>query len=134
MRRRAVLREQRVMLLAQSIQLNTVNLGTGLILLLGARAMRDGSFTVGDFALFVSYLGFVTEFSGFLGLFLTQYKQLGVSVDRMLALMRGGAANVPAATLVVSTPLDLKEPVASMTPAARTDAAVIDKLERLDAI
>jgi ATP-binding cassette subfamily B protein len=133
-RRKTVLRERAFALFTGSIYWNTVYLGTGMILLLGAQAMREGTFTVGDFALFVSYLGFVTEFSGFLGLFLTQYKQLGVSVDRMLALMRGGAANVPAATLVVSTPLDLKEPVASMTPATRTDAAVIDKLERLDAI
>jgi ATP-binding cassette subfamily B protein len=129
-----VLRERAFALFTGSIYWNTVYLGTGMILLLGAQAMRDGTFTVGDFALFVSYLGFVTEFSGFLGLFLTQYKQLGVSVGRMLALMRGGATNVPAATLVVSTPLDLKEPVASMAPAPRADAAVIDKLQRLDAI
>ena len=132
-RRKTVLRERAFALFTGSIYWNTVYLGTGMILLLGAQAMREGTFTVGDFALFVSYLGFVTEFSGFLGLFLTQYKQLGVSVGRMLALMRGGATNVPAATLVVSTPLDLKETVASATP-ARTDSIAIDKLQRLDAI
>jgi ATP-binding cassette, subfamily B, bacterial len=108
MRRDAVLREQRIMLLAQSIQLNTVSLGTGLILLLGAQAMRGGSFTVGDFALFVSYLGFVTEGTGFIGFFITQYKQLGVSVQRMLALIGavddGGRAN----TLVAPSSLDLR--------------------------
>ncbi len=132
-RRKTVLRERAFALSTGAIYWNTVYLGTGMILLLGAQAMRDGSFTVGDFALFVSYLGFVTEFSGFLGLFLTQYKQLGVSVGRMLALMRGGATNVPAATLVVSTPLDLKEPAAGATPVARTDGAAIDTLQRLDA-
>jgi ATP-binding cassette subfamily B protein len=133
-RRKTVLRERAFALFTSSIYWNTVYLGTGMILLLGAQAMRDGTFTVGDFALFVSYLGFVTNFSGFLGLFLTQYKQLGVSVGRMLALMRGGATNVPAATLVVSTPLDLKESVASATPTERTDSLVIDTLQRLDAI
>jgi len=131
LRRRAVLRERKISLLTGSVYWNTVYLGTGLILLLGARAMRDGSFTVGDFALFVSYLGFVTEFSGFLGLFLTQYKQLGVSVARMLALMRVGATTVPAATLVVNTPLDLKDrPVVHATPAK----ASVEKLRHLDAI
>ncbi len=131
LRRRAVLRERKISLLTGSVYWNTVYLGTGLILLLGARAMRDGSFTVGDFALFVSYLGFVTEFSGFLGLFLTQYKQLGVSVARMLALMRVGATTVPAATLVVSTPLDLKDrPVVHAIP----EKAPVEKLQRLDAI
>jgi ATP-binding cassette subfamily B protein len=133
-RRKTVLRERAFALFTGSIYWNTVYLGTGMILLLGAQAMREGTFTVGDFALFVSYLGFVTEFSGFLGLFLTQYKQLGVSVSRMLALMRGGATHVPAATLVVSTPLDLKEPVASATPKSRADSIAIEKLQRLDAI
>jgi ATP-binding cassette subfamily B protein len=141
-RRKTVLRERAISLLTGSLYWNTVYLGTGMILLLGAQAMRDGSFTVGDFALFVSYLGFVTEFSGFLGLFLTQYKQLGVSVARMLALMRGGATNVPSATLVVSTPLDLAEPVPGATPPSAkdtptrqtTDHPATSKLQRLDAL
>ena len=140
-RRTAVLRERKISLLTGSVYWNTVYLGTGLILLLGAQAMRDGTFTVGDFALFVSYLGFVTQFSGFLGLFLTQYKQLGVSVARMLALMRAGSAtNVPAEALVVSTPLDLTEPAHpgerahGAPPAARSDAVAVEKLRRLDAV
>jgi ATP-binding cassette subfamily B protein len=138
-RRKTVLRERAFALLTGSIYWNTVYLGTGMILLLGARAMRDGTFTVGDFALFVSYLGFVTEFSGFLGLFLTQYKQLGVSVGRMLALMRGGATTVPAAALVVSTPLDLAEPASDGTRSSAqetraTGRVTVDKLQRLDAV
>jgi len=136
-RRKSVLRERAFALLTGSIYWNTVYLGTGMILLLGARAMRDGTFTVGDFALFVSYLGFVTEFSGFVGLFLTQYKQLGVSVARMLALMRaGGATDVPAAALVVKTPLDLKEPTAvgALHPARiEADRPAPATLQRLDA-
>ncbi|HUG06109.1 MAG TPA: ABC transporter ATP-binding protein, partial [Candidatus Limnocylindria bacterium] len=140
-RRKTVLRERKITLFTGSIYWNTVYLGTGMILLLGAQAMRDGSFTVGDFALFVSYLGFVTEFSGFLGLFLTQYKQLGVSVGRMLALMRRGATNVPAAALVDSTPLDLAGPLPgeATAPARGTSRAAADrpgeeKLQRLDAL
>jgi ATP-binding cassette subfamily B protein len=141
-RRKTVLRERAFALSTGAIYWNTVYLGTGMILLLGAQAMREGTFTVGDFALFVSYLGFVTEFSGFLGLFLTQYKQLGVSVGRMLALMRGGSSNVPASTLVVNTPLDLAEPQPSAArsstnelPARRaSDRINVDKLERLDAV
>ncbi|MEP7002978.1 MAG: ABC transporter ATP-binding protein [Chloroflexota bacterium] len=116
-RRRALLRERGAQLVTQSIYFNTVNLGTGLILLLGAQSMRTGGFTVGDFALFVSYLGFVTEFTGFAGLFLTQWKQLSVSVRRMLALMRGESAGVAAEGLVARTPLYLSGPLP--VPAAR---------------
>jgi ATP-binding cassette subfamily B protein len=105
-RRDTVLREQRVTLFTQSIQLNTVNLGTGFILLLGAQAMRAGTFTVGDFALFVSYLGFVTESTAFAGRFLTQYKQLGVSVQRMLSLIGGRSAADAAHTLAAHRSLE----------------------------
>lgn len=110
-RRRALLRERATQLVTQSIYWNTVNIGTGLILLLGAQAMRTGDFTVGDFALFVSYLGFVTEFTGFAGMFFTQYKQLNVSVHRMLALMRGETTGVVAEGLVARTPLYLDGPL-----------------------
>ena len=110
-RRRSVLRERAVALFTNAIYANTVSIGTGLILLLGARAMREGSFTVGDFALFVSYLGFVTDFSVFAGMFLTQYKQLDVSVRRMLALMRGGATDVHESGLVAHVPLHLEGPL-----------------------
>ncbi len=127
-RRRAVLQEQRVMLLAQSIQLNTVSLGTGLILLLGAQAMRDGSFTVGDFALFVSYLGFVTEGTDFAGFFLTQHKQLGVSVQRMLALIGADKGGAPARALAAHSPLDLR----GEDRAAASPPASAEPLRRLD--
>ena len=110
-RRRYALRERAITLVTQSIYWNTVYVGTGLILLLGAQAMRTGSFTVGDFALFVSYLGFVTEFSGFAGVFLTQYKLLSVSVARMLGLMRAGSTGVSAAGLVDRTPLSMSGPL-----------------------
>jgi ATP-binding cassette subfamily B protein len=130
-RRRTVLRERAFSLLTGSVYWNTVHLGTGMILLLGARAMSEGTFTVGDFALFVSYLGFVTEFSGFIGLFLTQYKQLGVSVARMLALMRGGATNVPAEALVDSTPLDLTGPLPSERSTTRVDSPAVSAAETL---
>lgn len=135
-RRKTVLRERKLALFTSSIYWNTVYLGTGLILLLGAGAMREGSFTVGDFALFVSYLGFVTEFSGFLGLFLTQYKQLGVSVARMLALMRGGAPDVPASTIVAHPSLHLTGPLPDGDPAVRTgaEAARTEPLRTLEAV
>jgi ATP-binding cassette subfamily B protein len=127
-RRKTILRERAVQLVTESLYWNTVYLGTGLILLLGAQSMRDGSFTVGDFALFVSYLGFVTEFSGFAGLFLTQYKQLAVSVRRMLALMRGNSSDVSAKGLIAHPSLQLKGPLP--VPA---EPSLLEPLRRLDA-
>ena len=70
---------------------NTATLGVGIILLFVADSMRDGSFTVGDFALFVFYLGFISELTTFLGMLVSSYKRNGVSIGRMEKLMAGSA-------------------------------------------
>jgi ATP-binding cassette, subfamily B, bacterial len=59
------------------------------ILLLAAQSLRAGSFTVGDLALFVTYLGFITEFVGLIGFMWARYKQAGVAVGRIVRLMPG---------------------------------------------
>ena len=43
--------------------------------------MQQKTFTVGDFALFVFYLGFISELTAFCGLLVARYQQIGVSVD-----------------------------------------------------
>jgi ATP-binding cassette, subfamily B, bacterial len=72
---------------------NLVSLGTGLILLVAAQSGFSGSdrtLNVGDFALFVYYLAFVTDFLWFLGGFLTLTKQTEVSFERMERLINRG--------------------------------------------
>jgi len=71
----------------ESLFWNTINVGTGIILVVAAGAMRSGDFTVGEFALFVYFLGFVADAVFFLGLFIARYQQATVSFARMLALM-----------------------------------------------
>src|SRR4029077_16534848 len=68
---------------------NMGNTGTGVILILAARGMQTGTFTVGDFALFVAYLGYIAEFTGFIGFLWARYKQAGVSIARMARLIQG---------------------------------------------
>lgn len=71
-----------------SITRNTTNFGTGVILLLGAESMRLGQFTVGDFILFIFYLGWVTDFTAFLGQTISAYRQLSVSFARLEDLVQ----------------------------------------------
>lgn len=85
----------------QSVSRNTSSIGTGVILLLAARAMQAGTFTVGDFALFVFYLGWVGEFTAMFGYILAKYRQAAVSFGRMLELMPGS----PAQALVQHQPV-----------------------------
>jgi ATP-binding cassette subfamily B protein len=63
-----------------SIFRNSGSIGTGLVLILAAQSLQQGSFTVGDLALFVTYLGFITEFVGLVGFMWARYKQAGVAV------------------------------------------------------
>ena len=72
-----------------SIFRNATNLGTGIILLLAGRAIQQHTFSVGDFALFVFYLGMVSELTAFAGLLVARYQQIGVSLERMQRLMQG---------------------------------------------
>ncbi len=88
-RRKAALRDRLFEEILRSIFQNTSSLGTGVILILAAQAMQARTFTVGDFALFVSYLDSIGEFTGFLGFLIARYKQAGVSIERMQRLMQG---------------------------------------------
>ncbi|MBD1913196.1 MULTISPECIES: ABC transporter ATP-binding protein [unclassified Leptolyngbya] len=89
-RRQRMVQDQVFTATLNSVLENMVNLGTGLILLLAATMMGDRSvvsFSVGDFALFVYYLAFVTDFLWFSGAFLALIKQTEVAFDRMGRLL-----------------------------------------------
>ncbi|MBA3470592.1 MAG: ABC transporter ATP-binding protein [Herpetosiphonaceae bacterium] len=124
-RRAAMLKDRAVNKTVDAVFGNIVSLGTGLILLIAAGAMRDGSFTVGDFALFVSYLAFVTEFTEFFGMFLAHYQQTSVAFERMNGLMQGA----PDAALVAHRPLHLSGPLPVSTHRPKTAADRLDTLE-----
>lgn len=72
-----------------SIFWNAASFGIGFILLFAGQAMSDGSFTVGDFALFVYFLGWVTDFTSLFGVIIARFKQAGVSFKRMIRLLSG---------------------------------------------
>jgi ATP-binding cassette subfamily B protein len=86
-RRRASLKDSLLTELLNAVFWSSVNLGTGLILLLAGQAIRAGTFTVGDFALFVFYLSLVTEAMTTIGNFSARFRQVGVSVQRLAELL-----------------------------------------------
>ncbi|MBY6275962.1 ABC transporter ATP-binding protein [Symbiobacterium thermophilum] len=106
-RRRAMVADRLLTQVLESIALNASSVGTGLILLLGARTMATGQFTVGEFALFVYYLGYVADFTHFAGRWLALYRQAGVAKDRLLALLQGA----PPTSLLRRTEIPLRGPV-----------------------
>lgn len=82
-------RDQALTYSLTSIFQNTVSLGSGLVLILAASSLRTGTLTVGDLALFIYYLGFITGFIEFFGSFLAQYRQTRVAFTRLGELLGG---------------------------------------------
>ena len=111
-RRRAMLTDHVATQVLDAITTNAVSIGTGLIMLLAAGLLRDGTLTVGDFALFVAYQGFIADFTTSLGQFLSHYRQTGVAFTRMGALLD----DAPLTTLMAPTPLYLRGPLPTVPP------------------
>ena len=102
-RRRAALNDTILTEMLRSINNNMVNIAQGIILLLVAAAMQDGSFTVGDFALFVAYLPRLTDIMSFLGDMLAQFRRTEVSLERIHKLLQ----DAPPEAIVKQDPLHL---------------------------
>ena len=116
-RRQAMLRDRLLNQLLNSIGAGAVSLGTGGILLLSASSLNGARLPLGDFALFVYYLGFVTEFTQFFGRFLAQYRQTGVSFDRMVNLIAG----TPEKELVQHAPMNFTQPATALQKTVDTN-------------
>ncbi len=116
-RRRATLQDLLFSRLLESLSTNSANLATGVLLLVLAGMVRnqpgaEASFSVGDFSLFVSYLGWLATVTNMFGNYLTLYRQTGVSLTRLLELMPGAAPG----TLVEHGPIHLWGELPSASP------------------
>ena len=90
-----------------------------------ASAISAGTFSVGDFALFVYNMDSIGELTGFLGFLIARYKQAGVSVNRMTSLMQGA----PPDDLVKNGPVYEKGDFPEVPFTTKTAAHKLDTLE-----
>lgn len=86
-RRHAAVKDRLAMDLVDTATGATVELAIGLVLLMSADAMRLGDFTVGDLALFTSYVGWLMMVPRVLGRMLYRIPQGSVAVGRLTRLM-----------------------------------------------
>lgn len=100
-----------------------VNLGTGVVLVFAARRLGGSGFSLGDFALFVSYLAIFETFVRDIGSGLAGYRRLGVSFGRLHVLLAGR----PPATLVVDDEIHERGPL----PSARPPVIEVEALREL---
>ena len=123
-RRRLTIREKLFDDVLGSIYRNTSTIGTGIILILVGQSMRAGSFTLGDFSLFVYLLQSMSDLTTFAGMLAARYKQLDVSIQRMYRLME----NAPLTALVEHSKVDLEGDLPEVIYPAKIDS---DRLSEL---
>lgn len=114
-------------LLGRALEALTANaslLATGGLMLIVGSSMRTGRFTVGDLALFVSYLEALGFTGRFIGTAVQMVRRARVSLLRLVELLEGEAP----AVLVRPTPLFLRGDRPRPAPAPRRPA---DRLEAL---
>jgi ATP-binding cassette subfamily B protein len=126
-RRTLTIREKLFDSILSSIYRNTSTIGTGVILILVGQSMRAGSFTLGDFSLFVYLLQSMGDLTTFAGMLAARYKQLNVSVQRMYRLME----NAPLDALIQHSPVDLNGPLPDVIYPMKREA---DHLKNLSAV
>ena len=125
-RKQATLRDTLLTQTLNAIFRNLEGIGVGAILIVAGHAMLSGELTVGDLVLFVFYLqGFSSLWAG-LGFLMTEYRQVGVSINRLDELMPGA----PPEKLVERNPTHLFRKAPDPAPVEKTEA---DRLERLEA-
>lgn len=86
-RRGAAVKDRLAMDMVDTVTGASIEVSVGLVLLLAAPAMRRGEFTVGDFALFAAYLGWLAMLPRFLGRMLYRVPQGAVAIGRLTRLM-----------------------------------------------
>lgn len=114
-RRGAALKDTLARELINSVNENMANIGIGIVLLLASQTMRTGAFTVGDFALFVIYMGRISGSMRFVGNMISEYRRAGVSVERMNDLLQ----NAPQDKLMEHAPVYLHNELPEVTRITR---------------
>jgi ABC-type multidrug transport system fused ATPase/permease subunit len=122
-RRRLSLRDRVFAETVNSMNVHLVHVGTGAVLLLGAGRIRAGSFSIGDFALFVVFLDQLTYLPAEIGRVITELKRTRVSIDRLHALMPGETRDA----VVAKAPIYVRGRLPSVPPPPPAD-----RLDRVD--
>ena len=141
-RKELTIRDRLLTAILESSFENLVSVGTGVILLFAAWSMRsqamplglspDKSLSVGDLALFIYYLSYITNFFAFGGEFFTLTKQSEVSVERMTGLIDSETSDITAHHPLYLKPITGRTPdlpQIQSPPVSRTD-----RLQKLDVL
>jgi len=123
-RRKSTLIDNLFNQILSSINFNLGHIATGVILILVAQKMKSGSFTVGDMALFTTYVGQVARSGSLLGTILTNHKRAEVSYFRMAHTID----DIPRERLSEHNPVYLNQEPPALHLPSRTDKDTLKEL------
>jgi ATP-binding cassette subfamily B protein len=126
-RRQAGVRQNTFLTLAFSAGQSMGDIAVAVVVLLAGGALQSGALTVGDFALFVSYLTIAVHFPANLGSFLSEIAQQRVVLDRLQEMH----PDADPASIVAHQPIYEKGGVPRLSMPIK---AAADRLERLDVV
>ncbi len=133
-RRKAAITERLYMTFVESTIWNFMNVITGVILFMVAQSLHVGgaavagsspAISLGDFSLFIYYLGFTTEFTASTGAVWAMFKQAGVSLARLITLLQGAEP----LSLVRHTPVYMSGEFPALPYTPKTAAHHLESLE-----
>jgi len=123
-RQHAMVRDRALNQVLQAICEEAGALSTGFIMMLIAGAIQDNSFTIGDFAFFATCLDSFTMLIVEAGGFTTRFKQAGVALKRLMALMQADGKDLAEAQasvdLVTHHPIYVREAMPELAAPKKT--------------
>ena len=123
-RRKSTLIDNLFEQLLRSINQNLGNVATGVILILVAERMKSGDFTVGDIALFMTYVGEVARSGSLLGTVMTHHARAQISFGRMEQIIDETSPSV----LVQHSPVYLRGDSPTIPVPVKTEADQLHEL------
>lgn len=124
-RRVSMVRDAVATTLVNAFSKSAAGITTGLVMLVAADSVRSGELSVGDFALFVIWVGFLTRLTTELGAYIAFYRQARVAFKRLDSLLDG----VPFERLSEHADLHLRHPQSNESPAQTRTTPPFERLE-----
>ncbi|RLT42758.1 MAG: ABC transporter ATP-binding protein [Chloroflexi bacterium] len=103
----------------------TALIGVGLLLLVAGGAIRNGSFSVGDFALFMTYTWSIIDFVRNIGSFIGDYQGQSIRIQRLEQMTEASVV----ASLLAPRPLYLRDEPPALPPLVKSAATALHSLE-----
>ncbi|MGB5047950.1 MAG: ABC transporter ATP-binding protein [Caldilineaceae bacterium] len=103
----------------------TALIGVGLLLLLAGGGIRNGSFSVGDFALFMTYIWYIVNFVRTTGSFISEFQGESIRIQRLEQMTEAPLLR----SILASRPVYLREDPPALTVPARSAETALRSLE-----